>query len=91
MINNSKSQVIMKDITEQYQKICLEFKIQPRKNTQIWENLQILRNYNLIKIDNRSKDIKGRKSFFKINNIPLELLQNNIQERIDSLYGSVNY
>jgi cell division control protein 6 len=91
MINNSKSPVVMKDIKEQYQRLCLEYNIQSRKSTQIWENLQILKNYNLIKIDNRSKEIKGRKSFFKINNIPLELLQDNIQKRLDSLFGCVNH
>ena len=86
LIKQDEFKVPINVIRDSYEDICKEHSVTPRKTTQIWQNLQILKNYNLITIDNISKNMKGRKSFFSLNNIPLNLLKTKLERRISSFY-----
>ena len=86
LIDQDEDKVPIDIIRDVYEDICKKHRVIPRKTTQIWQNLQILKNYDLITIDNISKNMKGRKSFFSLNRIPLNLLKMKLERKLASFY-----
>jgi len=86
LVDQDDLKIPINSIRDKYEKICEKYNIIPRKTTQIWQNLQILKNYDLITIDNISKNMKGRKSFFSLNKIPLNLLKMKLERKLMSFF-----
>lgn len=85
-IENREKRITLLQLHPYYVKTCKKYNQLPRKSTQIWHNLQQLRNLNLIKIKTISKNVKGRKSFCSINDIPLNILNEELNQKLKNLY-----
>ncbi len=79
---SDKIRVNIIEIKQKYFDICNSMKEVPRKNTRIWSYLQSLTNSNITQIFVKSKGQRGRTSFYSIKNIPLELLEEKVNERL---------
>ena len=86
LVEQDDLKVSINIIRDKYEDICEKYHVIPRKTTQIWQNLQILKNYDLIRIDNISKNMKGRKSFFSLDKIPLNLLKMKLEQKMVSFF-----
>lgn len=86
LVEHDDLKVSINIIRDKYEDICEKYNVIPRKTTQIWQNLQILKNYELIRIDNISKNMKGRKSFFSLDKIPLNLLKMKLEQKLVSFF-----
>ncbi len=86
LIEEDDLKVPINVVRDKYEDICEKYSVIPRKTTQIWQNLQILKNYGLITVDNISKNMKGRKSYFSIDRIPLNLLKIKIERKLISFF-----
>ena len=73
LMERKEKRVSFSEIQKKYEEICFQYQEPPRKSTQIWNNLQSLKNYSLIKIKTISKNVKGRKSYCSINSIPINI------------------
>lgn len=68
---------------EYYNILCENISLNPRKYSQIWNYLNEFEKENLILINVVSEDIRGRKSFIKIDEIPLERFEKLIQKLLN--------
>ena len=68
---NKKSKTSFMEILESYIIICENIGLKPRSYSQLWNYLQEFKRDNLIYISLKSKNIKGRKAFIEITDIPL--------------------
>ena len=84
LIDTRKTWICSTDIKQKYEEICKKYREKPRRSTQLWHNLQYLKNLNLIEIKVNSKNQKGRTSMCSINNIPLETLEEELSQKIKS-------
>ncbi|WP_457556684.1 Cdc6/Cdc18 family protein [Candidatus Harpocratesius sp.] len=84
VINKSESKITFVEIKENYRKICLNLQKVPRKNTQLWIYLQHFANFGLISINTISKNIKGRKSFISISDLPIDTIYKKLGNKIRS-------
>jgi len=82
LLERKERRVIFSDIQKKYNEICFQNEDLPRKSTQIWNNLQSLKNYSLINIKTISKNVKGRKSYCSINSIPINILNEELNQKI---------
>ncbi|WP_371801968.1 Cdc6/Cdc18 family protein [Candidatus Lokiarchaeum ossiferum] len=85
-IENKEKRITLNQLNPYYLNTCKKYDQLPRKSTQIWQNLQQLRNLNLIKIVTISKNMKGRKSFCSINDIPLNILNEELNQKLKNFY-----
>jgi archaeal cell division control protein 6 len=83
IINEHKGSIPISDVKNSYYQLCSQYNEIPRKNTQIWKNLQLLKNYNIIQIEIISEKIKGRTSFCSISEIPLDVLNKRLIQKLD--------
>ena len=84
---NKEKRLTLLQLRPYYENLCEEYNQIPRKSTQIWQNLQKLRNLDLIKIEIISKNLKGRKSFCSINNIPVSILNEELNQKLKNLHS----
>ncbi len=77
----------LKEIKQRYSVLCNKYGENPRQHTQIWQYLQNLKNYDFIYIENRSKDVKGRKSFIQVKSIPVPLLKSKLIDILNNISG----
>ncbi|MCF2138975.1 MAG: AAA family ATPase [Candidatus Lokiarchaeota archaeon] len=84
IIDFGESKITFVEIKENYGKLCLNLHKTPRKNTQLWIYLQHFANFGLISINTISKNIKGRKSFISINDLPIETMHKKLGNKIRS-------
>ncbi|MHA1585451.1 MAG: Cdc6/Cdc18 family protein [Promethearchaeota archaeon] len=82
LLEKKENSISIQDFYEEYKNTCFNLSLSPLKTTQIWQNLQTLKNYNLIEIENVSKNIKGRKSFFSVKDIPLKRLNLELKKKM---------
>jgi len=82
LMERKEKRVIFSEIQKKYEEICFKYNETPRKSTQIWNNLQSLKNYSLINIKTISKNVKGRKSYCSINSIPINILNEELNQKI---------
>ncbi|QEE14866.1 Cdc6/Cdc18 family protein [Promethearchaeum syntrophicum] len=82
LMERKEKRVIFSEIQKKYEEICFLYQETPKKSTQIWNNLQSLKNYSLIKIKTISKKVKGRKSYCSINSIPINILNEELNQKI---------
>ena len=82
LMERKEKRVLFSEIQKKYEEICFQYKEPPRKSTQIWNNLQSLKNYSLIKITTISKNVKGRKSYCSIDSIPINILIEELNQKI---------
>ena len=66
------------EIMQLYEVICESLKIKPRSYSQLWNFIKELKKDNLISVKIKSKDIKGRKAFIGILEIPILELERKI-------------
>jgi cell division control protein 6 len=85
---SKKKQVSLIEIKAQYEIECMNNKIKPRSNTQIWENLQLLKNNNLIQIKINSKNTRGRSSLISIDSIPIYILLEELNQKLKTVERS---
>ena len=84
LLERKEKRVLFSDIQKKYEEICFQYEEIPKKNTQIWNNLQSLKNYTLINIKTISKNVKGRKSYCSINSIPIDILNEELNQKINN-------
>jgi cell division control protein 6 len=82
LLERKERRVIFSDIQKKYEEICFQNGEKTKKSTQIWNNLQSLKNYSLINIKTISKNVKGRKSYCSINSIPINILNEELNQKI---------
>ena len=82
LMERKEKRVLFSEIQKKYEEICFQNKETPKKSTQIWNNLQSLKNYSLINIKTISKNVKGRKSYCSINSIPINILNEELNQKI---------
>ena len=85
LMEKKEKKVSFSDIQKSYEEICILYNVIPRKSTQIWNNLQSLKNYDLLEIKTISKNVKGRKSFCSINSIPITILNEELNQKIKNI------
>jgi len=79
---NIKKGWIFNEIEEEYQYACSVNGFIPKKHTQIWQGLQFLRKLDFIEIETMSHNIVGRKSFFFLKDVPIEIIQDYLKKKI---------
>jgi len=77
-----KNQVQLSEIRQDYEYITQKYGIEPLANTQLWENIQYLKENNIIRADVVSKNPKGRSSLISIKSSPIHILENQIDEKL---------
>ncbi|MHA1473758.1 MAG: Cdc6/Cdc18 family protein, partial [Promethearchaeota archaeon] len=82
LMERKEKRVLFSEIQKKYEEICFQYNETPRKSTQIWNNLQSLKNYSLINIKTISKNVKGRKSYCSINSIPINILNEELNQKL---------
>ncbi len=88
LLERKEKRVLFLDIQKKYEDICFEYNESPRKSTQIWNNLQSLKNYALINIKTISKNLKGRKSYCSIKSIPINILNEELNQKIKNVLST---
>lgn len=81
-IDTKINSIQVKDLKTSYFELCQHFDEKPRGNTQFWENLQVLKNVNLIKINIIAKNQHGRSSFISFSDFPQRILIEKVSQRL---------
>jgi len=82
IINKGEQNISYIEIKETYNQLCDEFEEESRKHTQIWSYIQQFENYGLISVNTISKNIRGRKSYISISDLPILSLYKELEKKI---------
>ena len=73
------------EIKHEYEDIARSNKVEPLAKTQLWENIQCLKENNIIQVEVVSKTPKGRSSIISIKTGLIPIINAKIEERLKSL------
>lgn len=82
VINNCEQEITFSDIENTYLEMCKKKGEVPRKHTQIWTYIQQFEHFGFISVKTVSKNIKGRKSFISVSDLPLNSMYNKLNKKI---------
>ncbi len=82
IINKGEQNISFLEIKETYNQLCVKFQQDPRKNTQIWSYIQQFEKYRLISVNTVSKNIRGRKSYISLSDLPILSIFNELKKKI---------
>lgn len=68
---NRNEEVQMGTLENEYQKLCIDFGEEPRKHTQIYENIRRLRQYGVLNTRQSGKGMRGRTTLISFT-LPLD-------------------
>ena len=80
VINSRKRQITIKEIQDEYLKLCKELNVDPKSYTQIWNYIQEYKREEILKVSlgNKNSRGRGRKSYVEIFDAPLPQLESEI-------------
>ncbi len=71
----------------EYNELCEEYNIKPRRHTTLWEYVQHLKNMDIISAEKSKRGYRGKTTLVGISSVPLQTLEKLLKEEIEKELG----
>ena len=71
----------------EYNELCEEYGIKPRRHTTLWEYVQHLKNMDIISAEKSKRGYRGKTTLVGISSVPLQTLEKLLKEEIERDLG----